>query len=184
MISFALSEEQRLVQETVRRFAMEEMRPRLRDPDAPAALARGFDALGLALVDVPEALGGLGEGAVTAALVHEELAFGDPGLAVALWAPHLVPAALVELAEPAQARRLLGTLGVGAVAWTGDARARRDGDDWILDGEKRFVINAGRADLTIVFAGGEAFAVARGTPGLSAGPRASWLGLEAVSAVS
>jgi alkylation response protein AidB-like acyl-CoA dehydrogenase len=182
MISFALSDDQRMVQETVRRFAVEEVRPRLRELDVPAELARGFDGLGLALVDVPEELGGLGLGAVTAALVHEELAYGDPGLATALWAPHFVPAALIELASPEQARRLLGKLGRGAIAWSGPVGARRDGDGWLLDGEKRFVINAGAADVTVVFAGGQAFAVEASNPGLRPGPRAEWLGLDAVRA--
>src|SRR5262245_35654844 len=103
MISFALGEDQQLVQETVRRFAIEELRPRLREPELPAALARAFEALGLTLVDVPEELGGLGVGAVTAALVHEELGYGDAALATALWAPGNVPAALIELATPEQA---------------------------------------------------------------------------------
>jgi alkylation response protein AidB-like acyl-CoA dehydrogenase len=212
MISFALTEEQELARETARKFAAEELRPRLRELEKhglPDALRRRFDGLGVSLVDVPHEAGGLGLGAVTACLIHEELAFGDPGAAVALWGPHLAAAALVELATPEQAQRLLAPFSApgggvlrGAVAWTETGggpvegfatRARRDpapGGGWVLDGEKRFVINAAEAELTIVFAqveddrgwdGAGAFAVV-GRAGLHAGPRAAWLGLETVSA--
>src|SRR3990170_1819843 len=91
MISFALTEDQQMVQETVRKFAAEEIRPRLRDyeksRDVPDELRKKFHDLGVSLVDVPESLGGVGFGSFTAALVHEELACGDPGAAVTLWAP-------------------------------------------------------------------------------------------------
>lgn len=212
MISFALTEDQLMVQETARKFAVEEIRPRLREfekaRDVPDELRRRFFELGMSLVDIPEAQGGMGMGMLTAAVVHEELAFGDPGAAVALWGPHTVGAALVELATPEQARRLLerfassdGWRARGAVAWseTGkglpaegfSTRAVRDGDGWILDGEKAFVVNGGRADLVVVFAqvdpaagwkGIAAFAVEGTNPGLKPGAPSEWLGLETVHA--
>jgi alkylation response protein AidB-like acyl-CoA dehydrogenase len=207
MISFALSDEQELTRETARKFAAEELRPRLRELEkhgVPAGLRRRFHELGLALVDVPEEAGGVGLGTITACLVHEELAFGDPGAAIALWGPHLAAAGVVELGTPEQARRLLAPFAApaggelrGAVAWSDAgplegfaATARRDGDGWILEGTKQHVINAGEADLTIVFAqveagrgwdGAGAFAVV-GRGGLRAGRRSAWLGLETVVA--
>src|SRR3990170_4341020 len=173
MISFALTEDQQMVQETVRKFAAEEIRPRLRDyeksRDVPDELRKKFHDLGLSLVDVPESLGGVGFGSFTAALVHEELACGDPGAAVTLWAPHLVPAALVELGTAEQAKRGLarfsapeGWSKLCAVAWSECGKglpeagfattARKDGGQWVLDGEKAFVVNGGRADVYVVFA--------------------------------
>ena len=111
MISFALDEDQELVRETVRKFAQGAIRPHMRAwekaREVPASTRRAFHELSLGLLDVPEAAGGTGAGQVTAALVHEELAFGDPGAAVALWAPHLAAAAVVELGDEEQARRLL-----------------------------------------------------------------------------
>jgi len=208
MISFSLSDEQEMVRETARKFAVEELRPRLRQLEKggiPDELRRRFHELGVSLIDVPEAAGGMGLGATTAALVHEELAFGDPGAAVALWGPHLATAAVVELGSPEQVARLLapfaapdGALRRGAVAWseTGKdlpfagmaTRARRDGEAWILDGRKAFVIHAGDADLTIVFAqigdgwdGVGAFAVT-GRERMRAGAASRWLGLEPVRA--
>ncbi len=192
MITFALTEDQELIRETVHKLAAEAIRPRLREIEkdgVSAELERKLDALGVSLVDVPEELGGAGHGCLTAALIHEELAWGDPGAAVALFRPHLVPAALVTMASPEQTARLLSPVPRGAVAWTDAAApvtARRDGDDWILDGRKSFVINATEADLTIVFArtGGAlaAFAVTRDNPGRRAGRWLEWVGLHAVRA--
>jgi acyl-CoA dehydrogenase len=173
----------------------------------PGDLRNRFHDLGVCLIDIPEDAGGMGLGTLTACLVHEELAFGDPGAAVALWGPHLAAAALVELGTPEQARRLLapfagpgGALLQGAVAWSETGKqlplegfattAWPFGDDWMLDGKKDFVINGGAADLTVVFAQVEkdkgwdgigAFAVP-GAGGLSAGRRCEWLGLGGVQA--
>jgi acyl-CoA dehydrogenase len=194
----------------VRKFAVEELRPKLRDFEharaLPEALRRKFHELGLGLVDVPEALGGQGASLVTAAIVQEELAFGDPGAAMALWAPHLFAQALLALGDEAQQKRWLarfadtgGALRTGAVAYSernapleGFATvARKSGGDWILDGKKAFVVNGGVADLTVVFAqlegvsgwdGAAAFVIEAGNPGLKAGARHDLLGLETVHA--
>ncbi len=210
MISFALEEDQQLIQDTVRKFAAESIRPKMRDFEkagaVPDGLRRQFHELGLGLIDLPEAVGGQGAGLVTAALVHEELSYGDPGAAVALWAPHLAAQALLALGSDEQQRRLLGRFAatdgharLGAVAWADKKAplegfstvARKDGADWILDGHKAFVVNGGLADLTIVFAqlegttgwgGIGAFAVEASNPGLKAGERHALLGLEAVHA--
>ena len=99
MISFGLEEDQQIIQETVRKLAAEELRPKLRELEkdgVPAALRRRFDELGLGLEDV---------GLSTAVLVHEELAFGDPGAAVALSAPHEGGRAIAALAARAGAVR-------------------------------------------------------------------------------
>src|SRR5256885_16853459 len=91
MISFALDEDQELVRETVRKFAHEVVRPHARAweraRDVPESARRAFHELSLGLLDVPEAAGGAGGSALTAAIVHEELAFGDPGAAVGLVGP-------------------------------------------------------------------------------------------------
>jgi acyl-CoA dehydrogenase len=214
MISFGLSDDQAMLQETVRKFAAEELRPNLRAFEkargVPDDLRRRFHDLGLALVDVPEAAGGMGMGLTTAVLAHEELAWGDPGAAVALWSVGHLPAALVELATSDQAAKLLdrfsgpgAAMKRGALAWSEVGKslpeagfattARKDGDHWILDGEKSFVLNGGVADLYVVFAqidatagwkGIGAFAVEGSNPGVTLGVRAEWLGLETAHAAS
>jgi acyl-CoA dehydrogenase len=209
MISFGLEEDQQIIQDTVRKFAAEELRPNLRELEkssVPEALRKKFHELGLGLIDLPEAVGGHGASLATACLVHEELSFGDPGAAVALWAPHLAAQAVFALGDEAQQRRFLarfaasdGHARLGAVAWSErkgpvegfSTVARRDGSSWVLDGKKAFVVNGGAADLTVVFAQLEgtsgwdnvaAFAVKTETAGLKAGERTVLLGLEAVAA--
>src|SRR6185436_16925509 len=101
MISFALEEDQQLIQDTVRKFAAESIRPQMRELEkarlVPDALRRQFHELGLGLLDIPEAADGSGAGLVTAALIHEELAWGDPSAAMALWAPHIASQAILAL---------------------------------------------------------------------------------------
>lgn len=214
MISFSLSDDQQMVQETVRKFAADHLRPRLREyeraGEVPERVRRAFHELGVALVDVPEALGGSGLGTLTAALVHEELAWGDPGAALALSGPHCLAGALVELGTPAQATRQLrrfldpgGALRRGAVGFSEaypslpDAgfvtTARPEGDGWVIDGEKAFVVHGGVADAYVVFAqkagtrgweGLLAFVVSADHAGVQAGQRYRWLGLETVRASS
>jgi acyl-CoA dehydrogenase len=210
MISFALEEEQQIVQDTVRKLAAEAIRPRMREFErersVPEALRRQVHELGLGLVDLPEAAGGHGAGLVTAAIVHEELAFGDPAAALALAAPHLAAQAIHALGDAPQTARLLarfatadGYRRLGAVAWaerdaplTGfRTLARTAPGGYLLDGKKAFVVNGGIADLTVVFAqleGSEgwpgigAFVVEAGTPGLRMGARHDLVGLDAVHA--
>jgi alkylation response protein AidB-like acyl-CoA dehydrogenase len=94
------TDEQRLLQATLREFAAERLRPAAPAADAacappPDLLAEGNE-LGLAMLAVPEALGGVqtDASAVTTVLAAEALAHGDMGLAVALLAPAGVAAAL------------------------------------------------------------------------------------------
>src|SRR5205807_4833781 len=88
VFTFALNEEERLIQETARRFAHDRLRPDLRAHErargVPGALAAEFAALGLDAVDVPTGAGGQGLGAFAKSLVLEELAAVDPGAALAL----------------------------------------------------------------------------------------------------
>ena len=171
MISFALEEDQQLILETVRKFAAESIRPKMRDYEKagglPSGLRKQFQELGLGLLDLPEAVGGQGASLVTAAIVHEELAYGDPGVAVALWAPHLAAQAIWCLGDDAQHKRLLARFAdsqgherLGAVGY-GERNAplegfhttaRKQGGEWVLNGKKAFVVNGGKADLHVIFA--------------------------------
>jgi acyl-CoA dehydrogenase len=212
MLSFELTEDQRLLQETVREFAAKELRPKLREweraRDVPDAARRAFHELGLALVDVPEAAGGMGLGLLTAVVAHEELAYGDPGAAVALWNPGTFTTALGELGTAEQQKRWIAPFGAsdgwkrrGAVAWSERGKglpeagfattAKKDGDGWILDGEKTHVLHGDVADVFVVFAqidaaagwkGIGAFVVEKGAAGLTTGAREEWVGLETAHA--
>ena len=191
MISFGLEEDQQIIQETVRKFAAEELRPKMRafeKSGVPDGLKRKFDEMGLGLDDVALS---------TAVLVHEELAFGDPGAAVALSAPYDGNRTLLALADDAQRARFAGK--ATAVCYS-ERKAPLDGfatvakrvdGGWSLTGKKAFVVGGGDAELHLIFAqlegsdgwdGIGAFVVERGNPGLRAGDKHALLGLEAVAA--
>lgn len=154
---------------------------------------------------IPEALGGRGLSPLDSAVALEALGHGcdDNGLIFSLGA-HLCTVSLPmwKFGSAAQQERWMrglcdGTLvGVGALTEPdtgsdafGSMRtiARRDGDDWVIDGEKHFITNAAVADVVIVYAatdaakgfhgGVTAFVVARDTPGLHIGSSFEKMGL-------
>ncbi|MGZ3407370.1 MAG: acyl-CoA dehydrogenase family protein [Polyangia bacterium] len=191
MISFGLEEDQQIIQETVRKFAAEELRPKMRafeKSGVPDGLKRKFEEMGLGLDEVALS---------TAVLVHEELAYGDPGAAVALSAPYDGNRTLLALADDAQRARFTGK--PTAICYS-ERKAPLDGfatvakrvdGGWSLTGKKAFVVGGGDAELHVVFAqlegaegwgGLAAFVVERGNPGLRAGDKHALLGLEAVAA--
>jgi alkylation response protein AidB-like acyl-CoA dehydrogenase len=88
MFELGLSEEERLIQQTARRFAAAELAPKLREHERargiPEELRARFSGLGLATVDFPAAAGGQALGSFAKTLVLEELGFADAGSALAL----------------------------------------------------------------------------------------------------
>src|SRR5262245_6412923 len=95
MYGFEPSDEQKTLVDSVRRFALRELRAHAREADEraelPPDLIRAGRELALLPASLPEAYGGFGErSAVTGALFAEELAWGDVSSAVALLAPGLV----------------------------------------------------------------------------------------------
>ena len=96
------TDEQRMIQQAAAEFAAEQLRPAAAAADTACQppdglLRRAADELGIALVGIPESLGGAGteRSAVTGVLIAEALAHGDLGLAVAVLAPAAVSTALV-----------------------------------------------------------------------------------------
>ena len=194
MIDFEPSDEQKLIAETVRAFAQEEVRPRAREcfearklPDD--TLARAHE-LGLVANGLPEEYGGGGErSAVTGALVIEELAWGDLAIALAILSPALLAYPLCDFGSEEQRRALLpaftgdrfvpGSLAVVEPHFRFDARdpqthARRTGEGWALSGRKCFVPWQQGAGEVLVSAstddGAALFLVPRGAPGVAATP--------------
>ena len=93
MIDFSLTEEQRMLQETVRKFAINEIRPVARELDRAHDPAESFPwdlikkgmQLGLGTILVPAKYGGYGGSLIDFALVAEELAYGDTGIGDVFW---------------------------------------------------------------------------------------------------
>jgi alkylation response protein AidB-like acyl-CoA dehydrogenase len=88
MFDFEIEPELELIARTAGDFAGAELAPRIREAEAAravsAAVAKRFAETGLAGLELPEALGGAGQGALARALVNEELGAADPGAALAL----------------------------------------------------------------------------------------------------
>jgi acyl-CoA dehydrogenase len=179
MISFELTEEQRLLEETVRAFAKEALRPAARTCEAarevsPEIVAKHRE-LGLHTLTIPEALGGAGLGAVADVIVAEELAYGDPGIAAALTASHAAVGIVCALGDEAQqARWLTPVVERGAKLALAFSEAdppeaslrtcaAARGEAYVLDGEKVFVGQGASADAFVVVAQADA---ARGLEGI------------------
>ncbi len=196
MISFGPTEEQELVRDTVRAFALSELRDRARRADEAGVvpeevLERAWE-LGLVNGAIPDSLGGggLSRSPVTSALVLEELGFGDVGLGTAIAAPSLFVNALLDFGTEAQQREYLplfttsrpafASLALHEPRYAFDAsdvrtHAEPKGGSFRLDGAKRLVALGDRASHFLVIArsgardgvdGLEAFVVPRDARGL------------------
>ena len=204
---FQLTDEQRLLRQTVREFAEGEIRPFVREWDEaqhfPIALIPKMAELGLMGIQFPEQWGGAGMSAIDYCLCLEELARVDPSVALSVAAHNgLGPAHIFMFGSDQQKTRWLTPLArgekLGAWALTepnagSDAAATRttavrDGDHWVLNGTKTFITHGKSADVLVIMAatdrargakGISAFIVERGTPGLRAGRKEDKLGMRA-----
>ncbi len=201
-IGFEPTAEQRALRELAHDFAERELRPVAREWDereeSPPELLAKAAALGLTSHAIPEEFGGGGVAAVSSALVAEELSWGCAGLAAPLGATLFPVRPLLRSGTDELKRRWLPRLAsedgcLAAIAFTEPgagsdvagiaATARREGDEYVLDGEKCYVTNGGIAELTIVFAKTDgaitAFLVEAGDAGVRAGRKERKLGLRA-----
>ena len=206
MVNFQPTEEQQLIRETVASFAREQIRPVAHDADEsgqiPNALIQQAWELGLVQSMIPEAFGGVGEeaSAVTAALVCEELAWGDLSIALNILAPRLVLQPLLMLGTLEQQQQILPayteaafTAGTAAVMEPRfgfevnelATTATRTNGVFVLNGAKCYVPLATEARHVLVYARGNegtsAFLVPRGTPGLTVTDREKHMGLKALA---
>lgn len=194
-------EEQLAVRDAVRAFAQERIAPHAHEWSEagafPPALVLELAALGLTGLAVPEEYGGAGLDTLTVALVMEELGAADGSVALTVAAHNsLCIGHLLVAASDEQKRRWLPALAAGQYlgAWAltepssgsdaiaAQTRAVREGDAYVLDGQKQFITNGSLAGFCVIIAASEprklsAFGVARGTPGFSAGKREKKMGL-------
>lgn len=209
MIDLELSEEQKMIQDSVGAFADERIRPAARDADEssaiPAPLVEQAWELGIVQSAVPEEYGGYGHGetsrsALTGSIIAEAMAEGDLAIAMHILCPRLIVDAVVRLGSEEQKRRILpdycgtsfvaGSAALIEPAWNFDlgtmaTRARREGDDWVIDGNKCFVALADEAPRMLVYARDEddrtgAFIVEAGQDGLVVGAREKHMGIRAL----
>lgn len=190
-----LTDDQRALQETARRFSRERLLPDYQKRERAGVLDRALLAemgsLGLLGVDLPEEHGGLGTDAVTCGLICEEIAYGDFNVSTLPVGVSLNAAILLRHGQPELVKHWVPRMARGeaivAICLTeprggSDAssltlKARRDGDHYILNGEKTSITFADCANAYLIFArtgrledgakGVSAFFVPATTPGVS-----------------
>jgi len=206
-MDFALSPAHEDIRRTVRDFAERRIAPQADEMEArgefPHELVREAADLGLLGVPYPAELGGTGLDNLAYAITIEELARVSGSMAIIVSAHTSLGAGPLYLAGTAeQQERFLRPLasgeklgaygltepGAGSDSRGTRTRARRDGDQWVIDGAKQFITNAGVADIYIVIARTgaaeddsqiSAFIVEKGTPGFTFGRLEEKMGLHA-----
>jgi acyl-CoA dehydrogenase len=206
MVDFAPSEDQQLMRDTVRQFAVEQIRPVARHTDESGAvseaLAQQAWELGLVQNTIPETYGGFGadHSAMTSALLCEELAWADLSIALHILAPRLVVEPVLELGSDAQRRAVLpafagaryvpGSAAMTEPAFNYDVHAMhttavRVHGDLVLNGSKCYVPLAAESEQILVYAHGEAgltaVLVPRDARGLTIGEREKNMGLKGLA---
>ncbi len=201
-MDFELSDEQKAFRDTARDFAREEWLPQAPGWDErrefPVAALRRAASLGFAGIYVSEEFGGSGLGRVDAAIVFEELAAACPSTAAFLSIHNMASWMIDRFGAAGQRARFLPALmrmdhlasycltepGSGSDAAALATRARRDGDDYVLNGTKAFISGAGASDVYVAMVrtgdagphGISCLVVENGTPGLSFGKKERKLG--------
>jgi butyryl-CoA dehydrogenase len=206
-MDFDLTGQQKMIQETIRRYAKEKIAPVAAENDKkgrfPRDIFKELADLGFMGTPIPEEYGGAGFDYISHALVAEEIGRVDASLR----GTYSVQVSLVELpiltyANEAQKKRYLPKLAGGE--WIGcfgltepnsgsdpsslTSSAREEGDSYVLNGQKTWITNGGIADLAIIFAktdvkagakGITAFLVEKGVEGFSTRDLHDKLGLRA-----
>ena len=204
----ALSEDEKLFQSTVRKFARERIRPYVREMDEAGVFRKDIlqqlFAMGLMAIEIPEEYGGQGGTFFQAILAVEELSAVDPSAgvivdvqnticnnAVLRWGDAAQKARyLPRLADNTVASYALSEAGAGSDAFALATRAEDHGGHFLLNGRKLWITNAAEAGLFLLFAnanpsaghkGITAFLVERDFPGFQVGKKEDKLGLRASS---
>jgi alkylation response protein AidB-like acyl-CoA dehydrogenase len=205
----SLSEEERLVRDSVYEFADREIRQLVREMDEHAKIPRPLIdklfALGVMGIEIPESHGGGGASFFHAVLAVEALSRVDPSIGLLVDVQNtLVVNALLRWGSEDQKRLYLPRLasasvgayalseaGSGSDAFALASRAAQQASgDWVLNGRKLWITNAVEADVFLVFAtadpaagyhGVTAFLVERGSNGFTVGKKEDKLGIRASS---
>ena len=182
-VSFELTDEQRELRALAHEFAEKEIRPRAAEYDEhsthPVDVIAKAHELGLMNIHIPEEFGGPGLSVFDGILVGEELAWGCAGITVSIIANTLGAAPVMLAGSDEQKREWLSPLieepilcsfalteaNAGSDVSGIQTTAVRAGDDYVLNGSKMFISNAGHAAWMVVFASTDK---SKGHRGLSA----------------
>ncbi len=204
-MDFELNDEHRAIVEMAEAFASEAIAPHALDWDRdrvfPVAVIRRAAELGLGGIMVSERFGGSGLGRIESVLVYEALAKGCPAISAYLSIHNMVGTMIDRFGTDAQKQTYLPQLcsgamlssycltepGSGSDAAALQTRAEKEGDFYVLTGQKMFISGAGATDLYVVMArtggpgpkGISAFLIEKDAPGLSFGANEKKMGWNA-----
>jgi alkylation response protein AidB-like acyl-CoA dehydrogenase len=205
MTQFTLEDDQIAIRDMARAFAAERLAPKAVEWDQekhfPVDVLREAAALGMGGVYVRDDVGGSGLSRLDAALIFEALASGCPSIAAYISIHNMSSWMIDAYGSDEQRRRWLPRLctmellasycltepGSGSDAAALRTRAVREGDTYVLNGQKQFISGAGAGDLYVVMVrtGGEGpsgistLVVPGDTPGLSLGANERKMGWNA-----
>jgi alkylation response protein AidB-like acyl-CoA dehydrogenase len=205
IMDFQLTEDQKMLQQTLREFAEAELRPQAAEIDKTGAFPKEqlkkMAELGLMGMGIPTEFGGAGMDAVSYAIAVEEVAWGDASCSVIMSVNNsLVCEALYKLGSEKIKKEILPPLArgeeigcfclteaeAGSDAAAQSTRAEKKGDHYVITGSKMFITSGGQAKKALVMAvtdaskgkkGISSFIVDCDSEGLSFGPPEKKLGL-------
>lgn len=205
--SFKLTSDQKQLRELIRKFAAKEIAPHVMEWDEasefPAAVVKQLGEMGLMGIIFPEEYGGSGLGYTDYMMAVEELSAVDGSIGIIVASHNSLCTNHIFVAGNEQQKRKyvpklaggewLGAWGLTESSSGSDAAgarttAVRQGDSWVLNGNKIFITNGHYADVAVVIAvtdksagthGLSAFIVEKGTPGFRSGRKENKLGLRA-----
>lgn len=170
MIDFTLSEEQQAILDMTRSFAADRIKPHALEWDEtkhfPVDVLAEAGALGLGAIYTREDVGGTGLGRVDAAIIFEALAEACPTISAYISIHNMCVWMIDRYGSDAQRQDWIPRLatlgerasycltepGSGSDAAALSTRAERDGDGWVLTGQKQFISGAGASDAYLVMA--------------------------------
>ncbi|XP_057571991.1 medium-chain specific acyl-CoA dehydrogenase, mitochondrial [Hippopotamus amphibius kiboko] len=168
--NFEFTEQQKEFQATARKFAREEIIPVAAEYDKtgeyPVPLIKRAWELGLLNTHIPQSCGGLGFGAFDSSLITEELAYGCTGVQTALEGNSLGQMPVIIAGNDQQKKKYLGRLteeplmcaycvtepGAGSDVAAIKTKAEKKGDEYIINGQKMWITNGGKANWYFLFA--------------------------------
>ncbi|NIM60058.1 MAG: acyl-CoA dehydrogenase [Candidatus Aminicenantes bacterium] len=204
-MDFLFTQEQEILKESIRNFAEKEIRPFIKESDQtgkwPEELTKKLGVMGLLGIVIPEEYSGAGYSNVDYVIILEEISKVDPsvGLVVAahnsLCSNHLNLFGSEEQKKKYLTRlasgQTLGAWGLTEAEAGSDAaalktKARKEGDNWVLNGSKLFITNGSLAEILVVMAvtdpekgrkGISAFILEKGMKGFKPGKKEDKLGV-------
>lgn len=214
-MDLTLNETQAMVQGAARDFATRVIAPEAaaidRDERFPKEILKGLADLGLMAVNVPEEYGGAGAGVISYALAMQEIAKACASTAVTMAVTNMVGEVIAAFGTEEQKQAYnpklasgeymagsfgLSEHGAGSDPGSMTTTAVRDGDEWVINGQKQWITSGAHAGVIVVWArtgdkkdlpgtrGISCFLVEGGTPGLSIGKAEDKLGIRGSNTVS